>query len=197
MSKALDENEELLTIWTQLKQENEKAFSVLFELSSDRLYRYGMKFANDEELAKDCIQELFIKLYHNRKNLPEVKNPIFYLFGALKNILIDAIQQKEKIVYISPQELPFHVRFNFNPEDHAEAEDNIKDKFEKVMSLLSDRQKEAIYLRFQAEMSYEEISQLLNINYQSARNLVHRSIEKIRIEMDHKIFIALFTTLIQ
>lgn len=197
MNKIADENELLLLYWNQFKQDDHKAFSRLFELSSDRLYRYGMKFANDEELVKDCIQELFIKLYNNRTILPEVKNPIFYLFGALKNLLIDAIQQKEKIIYFSPHELPFHVKFIYSADDQAEVDDDIKEKIEKVMSLLSDRQKEAIYLRFQAEMSYEEISQLLNINYQSVRNLIHRSIEKIRTEIDQKIFFALFISLVQ
>ncbi|MDR0749507.1 MAG: sigma-70 family RNA polymerase sigma factor [Tannerellaceae bacterium] len=179
-------------IWNQFRKGDKEAFAALFEWTSDRLFRYGMKFTNNKELVKDSIQDVFLKLYQNRGELPEMNNPVFYLFKILKNTLIDALRQKEKMVYLSPQELPFHVEFVFEPEEDAYNDDNIKVRFEKAITLLSNRQKEAIYLRFQAELSYEEISQLLGINYQSARNLIHRAIEKIRDEMDFALFITFF-----
>ena len=50
------------------------------------------------------------------------------------------------------------------------------------MKGLTGRQKEIIYLRFIHEMSFEEISEIMKINIQSARNLLFRSMEKIRKE---------------
>lgn len=111
------------------------------------LYRYGTKFVNDEELVKDCIQELFIKLYENRHKLPDLDNPLFYLFGSLKNLLIDLLRRNQRMLYLSPEELPFQAQFVYNQEDNEEPDDDIKNKFEEEMSLLSDRQKEVIYLR--------------------------------------------------
>ena len=43
-------------LWKLFREGDEQAFSMLFELTSDRLYRYGTKFVNDGELVKDCIQ---------------------------------------------------------------------------------------------------------------------------------------------
>jgi RNA polymerase sigma-70 factor (ECF subfamily) len=180
------------TTWSQCRKGDKAAFADLYELTSDRLYRYGMKFTNDEELVKDSIHDLFLKLYQNRTDLPEMEHFIFYLFKMLKNILIDNFRHHDKMVYVSPDELPFHVEFTYKPDDESDVGDEIKEQFEKVLSLLSDRQKEAIYLRYQAEMSYEEIAQLLEINYQSARNLIHRAVKKIRDEMDINLFIVLF-----
>lgn len=48
------------------------------------------------------------------------------------------------------------------------------------MTTLSPRQKEAIYLKFVSNLSYEEISKVMQMNYQSARNLVFRGLEKLR-----------------
>lgn len=185
--------DKLLIIWNQLRGGDKNALASFFELTSDRLYRYGAKFVRDEELVKDCIQELFIKLHQNQRNLPDLNTPLFYLFRTLRNLLIDMIQQREKVVYFSPQELPFHVKFVFDP-DNEDVDEEIKERFEKVISLLSHRQKEVIYLRYQAEMSYEDISKLMGINYQSVRNLVHRSLEKIRSQMDFRVFIMLFSS---
>lgn len=183
--------------WELFREGNEHAFSELFALTSDKLYRYGTKFVKDKELVKDCIQELFIKLYENRLHLPALSNPLFYLFCLLKNLLIDTIRHNQRMVYISPEELPFQVQFAFNQENDEEPDDNIKARFEEVLSLLSDRQKEVIYLRFQADMSYEEISQLLGINNQSVRNIIYRAMEKIRtcLNFDAK-FIVLFISIL-
>lgn len=192
ISKSSNLSNEESTVWEQFKSGDKKAFAELFKLTSDRLYRYGTKFVTDPELVKDCIQELFTKLYENQKELPSLENPVFYLFKSLKNLLIDEIRRNEKAIHISLQDIPFHVTFVYHENEETEWNEEIKEKFEQVISLLSDRQKEAIYLRFQSEMSYEEISELLGINYQSTRNLIHRSIEKIRTEMGLKIFILLF-----
>ena len=112
-------------------------------------------------------------------------------------MLIDEIRKNEQMERISFEEAPFHVNFIYNEDEENAPDEETKEKFERIVNLLSNRQKEAIYLRFHAEMSYEEISEVLGINYQSARNLVHRSIEKIRREMDLKIFIPLFISIIQ
>ncbi|GHT27911.1 DNA-directed RNA polymerase sigma-70 factor [Bacteroidia bacterium] len=190
------ESEKETKIWSQFRKGEKEAFAALFECTSDRLFRYGMKFTPDQELVKDAIQDVFIKLHQNRTELPENSNPVFYLFRIMKNTLIDALRHKDKILFVSPQELPFYVEFVFENEENTN-DDDMKERFEKVMSLLSDRQKEAIYLRYQAEMTYEEISQLLGVNYQSARNLIHRAIEKIRLEMDLALFITLFLSVVK
>lgn len=184
-------------LWKLFREGDEQAFSMLFELTSDRLYRYGTKFVNDGELVKDCIQELFIKLYENRHQLPTLSNPLFYLFGSLKNLLIDTLRHNQRMVYISPEELPFHAQFVFNQEDDEEPDDNIKARFEEVMALLSDRQKEVIYLHFQADMTYEEISKLLGVNNQSVRNIIYRAMEKVRtcLNLD-TVLIALFINML-
>jgi RNA polymerase sigma factor (sigma-70 family) len=182
-------------VWRQFRNGDKKAFATLFELTSDRLFRYGKHFVADSELVKDCIQELFTKLYENQREAPLLENPIFYLFKSLKNLLIDELRRSEKMVHISLQDIPFHVKFVYNEREIAETDEDIREKFERVISFLSDRQKEAIYLRFQSEMSYEEISELLGINYQSTRNLIHRSIEKIRAEIGLKSFFLLFSSI--
>ena len=48
------------------------------------------------------------------------------------------------------------------------------------MESLSDRQREAIYLKYTNDFSYEEIAEILNIDVASSRTLIYRSIKKIR-----------------
>ncbi|MEM8901964.1 MAG: sigma-70 family RNA polymerase sigma factor, partial [Bacteroidota bacterium] len=61
-------------------------------------------------------------------------------------------------------------------EHSAEQLNRIKSAFE----ALSDRQKEAIFLKYYQDMDYEEIGEAMNINYQSVRNLVFRAVKSLR-----------------
>ncbi|WP_321518933.1 sigma-70 family RNA polymerase sigma factor [uncultured Bacteroides sp.] len=179
-------------LWDDFRGGNEKAFSALFNIYSDPLFRYGMKFISDEGLVKDCIQELFIKLYRNHSNLSPTDNPLLYLFKSLKNRLADVLgSRNERIMYMPNEDLPFLVDYRFDPVDDQDIDEELIATFNKAMSFLTPRQKEAIYLHYQSELTYEEIAQLLNINYQSVRNLIHRAVEKIRTEMDLTVFLFL------
>lgn len=180
-------------LWDDFRNGDDIAFSALFNLYSDALFRYGSKFVKDQGLVKDCIQDIFIKLHKNHANLSPTTNPLLYLFKSLKNRLADALESRSnRIMYIPQEELPFLVDYKFEPEDEHEGDDEIRETFERVMNLLTPRQKEAIYLHYQSELSYEEIAQLLGINYQSVRNLIHRAVEKVRLEMNITLFLMLY-----
>lgn len=171
--------------WDSFRNGDEKAFSWIFNNYVQSLYQYGIRFVADEDLVKDSIQELFIKLYNNRSNLSATDNIQLYLFRALKNRLINNLSNKKDFISLSTSTLPFEVE---NSSD-AELEDEEwsvtlrKLQLEKGMKNLTPRQREAIYLRYIKEMSIDEICTLLNLNQQSARNLIHRGIEKLRKEL--------------
>ena len=51
---------------------------------------------------------------------------------------------------------------------------------QKMLSVLTPRQKEIMYYRFVQELPMEDICRLMDLNYQSAQNLIQRSLKKIR-----------------
>ncbi len=171
-------------LWDDFRNGNEKAFSEIFNRHVQMLFRYGLRFIPDEEMVKDSVQELFIKLYHNRQNLSPTDNIRLYLFRALKNKLMDALYSHKDTVSLSSTILPFDIA---NPEEPDKEDDwefiIQKSQLNKGLKALTARQREAIYLRYTMEMSLEDISSLLEMNYQSVRNLIHRSIEKLRKEL--------------
>jgi RNA polymerase sigma factor (sigma-70 family) len=182
--KMVNNNSNDYELWESFRDGNDKAFSEIFNRHVQMLFRYGVKFITDEEMVKDSIQELFVKLYHNRQNLSSTDNIHFYLFRALKNKLIDALYSRKDTVSLSSTVLPFEIA---NPEepDMEDDWDRIvqKSRLNKGLQALTARQREAIYLRYTMDLSLEEISSLLEMNYQSVRNLIHRSVEKLRKEL--------------
>jgi RNA polymerase sigma factor (sigma-70 family) len=60
-------------------------------------------------------------------------------------------------------------------------------KIKAAVADLSRRQQEIVYLRFFQNLSYEEISDVMDINYQVARNLLYQSIKALRQTLVHPV----------
>ena len=63
-----------------------KAFSRLYDLHVNMLFNYGCRLTTDKELLKDCIHDVFIKIFSKREDLSEIANFKSYLFISLKII---------------------------------------------------------------------------------------------------------------
>ncbi|MGO8056305.1 RNA polymerase sigma factor, partial [Rhizobium leguminosarum] len=62
-------------------------------------------------------------------------------------------------------------------------EQDKQEKLEKGLAKISDRQREIIHMKYFQQMEYEDIARIMNLNYQSARNLVTRALVALRKEM--------------
>lgn len=180
-------------MWDNFRNGDELAFSLIFHQYIQVLYNYGNKFEKDEDLLKDCIQELFIKLYNNRFTLGPTDNIRLYLFKSLKNKLLDRYSTTKRVVSLFSKEVEFALERIVEPTDDDEMlTDEQQAQLSHALKKLSPRQQEAIYLRYTLEMSVEEISSLLSMNVQSVRNLLHRSIEKLRTLLSPEVFLLFF-----
>ena len=56
----------------------------------------------------------------------------------------------------------------------------IKERIQNMLNILTDRQREIIYLRYVQEYDYEQISQLLGISVHGCRKLMSRAILTLR-----------------
>ena len=169
-------------LWQRFIQGDNDAFSCLYNAYVQMLFRYGLRFTSDSELIKDCIQELFVTLYKNRKRLgTPPANVKVYLFVSLRNNLLHALKKQSKHERIEQETDSFllepTVEEQFIDNESYRNRQNI---VKKILFSLTPRQKEIIYYRYIQELEFEDICSLMQLNYQSAQNLLHRSIKKIR-----------------
>ena len=64
-------------------------FANLYDKNIDNLFAFGSRFTTDRELLKDCIHDVFVKLYLKRDNLGNVENIESYLYISLRNRIND------------------------------------------------------------------------------------------------------------
>ena len=181
MSTTENKSDERI-LWLRFLKGDDQVLSLIYLQYSNSLFDYGCRFTTDKNLVKDCIQEVFCTLIRTRKNLSETDNIRLYLLKSLKRrILRDLKDSGYKTILVNDQEYPFDLLLANNIDDQMNELDEEKRRLlSEAMLSLTERQKEAIYLRFNRGLEYEEISFLLNLNYQSSRALIHRAIEKLR-----------------
>ena len=81
---------------SRIKEDDELAFNQLFELYWEKLYSAAWARVNDAEVAKDIVQELFIKIWQRRKSL-DIKGAVSaYLQTAVKLSVISHYRTKSK-----------------------------------------------------------------------------------------------------
>lgn len=166
-------------IWDDFRKGEKSALSHIYHQHIQMLFRYGKKFTHDDDLIKDTIQDLFIDLIRTRNNLGETDNISFYLMVSFRRKLVknlkkveltsDSVEENElaaEIVYSAEQEL-------INKEDLTHREEKVR----KALAGLSPKQREILYYKFSCEFDYNQICEIMELQYDSARKQVSRALK--------------------
>ncbi|MBN9379952.1 MAG: sigma-70 family RNA polymerase sigma factor [Chitinophagaceae bacterium] len=168
-----------IMLWESFRKGDKEAFAALFREHYGILYRFGNKFTTDTELLEDSIQELFIELWQAKSQAP-VLSVKAYLLKSLKYKLLKAFRHNGKILPIHDNgDIPFELSHETLLISQQESDEK-KRQVIRALERLSHRQKEIIYLKYYQNLSYEEVSEIMNINYQVARNLLYQAIKSLK-----------------
>jgi RNA polymerase sigma factor (sigma-70 family) len=183
-------------VWYKFKGGDESALSGIYHNHIDALYNYGIKFNSNGDFVKDCIQELFFELINHRANLGSTNNIRFYLLKSLRR----KIARNGKVLHLRFENNIDELNSNSVPSIENELIDEevnfeMQGKIKVLLQKLSKRQKEAIYLKFYQELSYEEISAIMSISYQSSRTIIFKAIKTMRMEVGNSNIISFFLIL--
>lgn len=181
--------EEIVLLWESFLSGNDKSFSTIYDLHINQLISYGYKLCPDKEIVHDGLQEIFIDLFLKRNKLNvDIKNLKAYLFVSLRNCLIKKIKSKKRLELHDIKDDNFEFNFNveYSYQDKLienEISEELKNVLQAATKKLPPKQKEIIYLKFEEEMSYPEISEIMVISIESARKLLYRALLSLRKEI--------------
>ena len=200
ISKHTEDN----VLWHDLKKGDKRCFNQLFRKYYSELYYYGIKIFPDPDFVKECIQEVFIRVWETRKSLAEVENVKSYLIVSVRRmILVQKGKAKDKHNIEIGQAENYSFFFDVNEfEQHEEISDEIRQFLLKAINALTKNQREMIMLFFYYELTYPEIAQILGISIPAARNLMYRTLIHLRESIGEKslnsmknIFFLLFSSI--
>ena len=64
---------------------DDNAYAQLYDMYVNILFNYGIKLTQDQELVKDCIHDVFVKVYNKRADQKTINNFGSYVIISLKN----------------------------------------------------------------------------------------------------------------
>lgn len=171
-------------IWEKLKSGDKSALSYVYFNYFRSMYQYGMKFRQDQDFIKDCIQDVFFRFIELGDKLGHTDNIRFYLFKSLKNTIYKKIETENKKRSAEEPVLSFNATFTLD-EEMSDKEDSLNTEHSLVNALnkLSSKQREIIYLRYECEMKYTQICEIMQLKNDSARKLLFRAIKSLRESM--------------
>lgn len=169
-------------LWDSLRKGNDIAFSTLYKKYVQSLFNYGMHIHPNRDLIKDCIQELFVKIWEKRASLGSIEKVGFYLFRSFKNLLFQKIETSSKKSTLT-QDLMDQMASELPVENlyiNSEMVDQRIIRLKKAVLLLTDRQREVILLKFFQGFEVKEIAEIMNLSIPGVHNLVSLTIKSLR-----------------
>ena len=161
---------------------DDQAYAELYDMYIQMLYNYGLKMTCNQELLKDCIHDVFVKVYMKRNDKNAINNLCSYLLISLKNRLLDEFRRQTFTTPNEVEEYEYRRAAEDVEKDYLCQERSIlqSEQVAHLMQNLTRRQRQAITLYYLEERKYDEICKIMQMNYHSVRNLMHRGMLKLR-----------------
>ena len=168
------------TCWQQFCGGDKSAFAEIAEHNYIALHHYGTRFTPDRNLIQDCIQDLFLDMWEKRESLTYILAIKPYLFQSLRNNLIHRIKRQSVFSDISQNDVETD---ETSPESDwiiTETDQLTSNRLRHAIELLPKRQREALYLKYYENLSYEEIGEVMGLQRQAVANYLQYGIQKLR-----------------
>lgn len=137
------------------------AFEDVYKLHFKKVYHVVRKYINNDSLIDDLTQEVFLKLWKNRKNISTELSIEHQLFAITKNLVFNHFRKKtNESKFLAQYKISNNHNISTDKEENNKRLQQIKCLVEK---LPKKQQKVFKLYRFQG-LTYDEIAQFLNIS---------------------------------
>lgn len=139
---------------------------------SNKLYGYAMSFLRNTEDAEDILQDVFEKLWLNRKKV-EVEKAKSWMFTTAHNAMLNLINRKSRVQLPGDENLPESSKKDVNKFESNQVVD-------RAVNILPPIQKSIILLRDLEGYTYEEIGEMLSLSSSQVKVYLFRARNKIK-----------------
>lgn len=158
---------------------DEVAFEKLYHLYSSRLLAYLVKLLKSEDIACEVLQDVFIKVWHNRQNIDPEQSFRSYLFRIAENLVYDFFRKAARDKKLQA------VLTNKACKEYSPVEERLCLKenhqlLQSAIDTLPPKRRQVFQLIKIEERSYEEVSRLLHISVSTINDHIVKATKSIR-----------------
>jgi RNA polymerase sigma factor (sigma-70 family) len=182
--------------WNCFKNGDKEAFAYIYHTQIQALYNYGSKITSDKEWLQDCIQDVFIEVWKYRQTLGETNSIKFYLFKCLRRKLTK--QVPANTLALNENEIAdFEITLSHETElILVQQSESLHKHLQHALQKLTKREKEAVFLKFYQDMTFEDIAEVMSLSLKATYNLLSKAIVHLRQQLQgSEVFVGLLVLL--
>ena len=143
-----------------------------------RLQRVALRMLGNVEDAEDMVQEVYMKLWCKREELPDVQNMEAYCVALTKNMCIDRLRLAE-VDRVDVDDFPLSLAAADDIASQLERQDAVE-QVKLIIETLPEKQQQVITLRDIRDCTFEEIEEQTGLTAVNVRALLSRARKTIR-----------------
>jgi len=139
---------------------------------------YATRLLGDVERARDVVQETFLRLCNQEREVVEAKVDV-WLFTVCRNLCHDVFRKESRMTSLEDTKAEERSETAATPVQAAETRDSLSHILE-TMTFLPEKQQEVLRLKFQHGLSYQEISRVTQESIGNVGWLLHVGLKSLR-----------------
>ncbi len=169
---------------------DEGAFEEIVQRYSNRLLNFAYRFVLDRDEAEDIVQDTFLKVYQNRHAYREIAKFSTWIYTITGNLAKTILRKRRRRKLFSFSRMGTEEKEIDIPSTDKSPEDRIEGRYDermiqKAMEKLPEHFKVAIILRDIQELSYEEISNIIDVPLGTVKSRINRARLRMQDELKH------------
>lgn len=176
----------------RVKDGDREAFETLVEKYKQPVVNLIYRTLPDATEAEDIAQHAFVQVYKSAHRYQPAAKFSTWLFTIARNLCLNEIRRRSRhpadsldATSTENDDQPLHQyedRKNFSPPD-ALLQDELEEKIETALSALPEKQRTALLLCRQEDVSYEEMAKILDCSLSATKSLIHRARETLKSQL--------------
>lgn len=157
----------------QLKKRDEQAFEYVYTLTKKGVYIVIYNIIKDHDLTQDLMQDAYLKMLDKIEQYQAKTNFYNWLLMISKNLALDTYRREQKLVHYD--EVDYDEVLSSNEETPDQ-----KDQFNRLLSVLTDEEKEIVLLRIVEDMKHKDIAKIVDKPTGTVTWLYQQALDKMK-----------------
>jgi len=166
-------------IMLRLRKGESRAFDIIFHLYAKRICHFAYSFLKNKQDSEEVVQEVFLRIWKNRKNTDEYYSFKSYLFTISYNVIIDKFRERLKdkkyIAYLKDNA----ITCESDIEKKIDYSD-LNELYNNAVELLPKRRRIIYKMHRIKGLPYQEIAKKLNISPKTVENQMTSALKYLR-----------------
>lgn len=146
----------------------DSAFELLFTKYVHKLYLFAFEHISDREFAKELVMDVMFRLWQSREDLRYIKSLNAYLYGAVKNAIID--NYRRKALQLTVLHEGHYSCEAATGADFQLIDRELQQAFNEGVRQLSPQRRLIFEMKREHDLSYKEIAERLTLSPKTVEN---------------------------